>query len=99
MANFLPEDKRNPDVIAFLKGRATGALTVLDRHLGGREWIVGDDISTADLSCVGYMFFQDEYDFDWASVPNLVAWRDRIAALPRWKHPYELMPGHPRQAG
>ncbi len=95
MANFLPEDKRNPEVIAFLKGRATAALKVLDRHLDGRDWIVGDDLSTADLSCVGYMFYREHYDFDWGTVPNVDAWRDRIAALPRWKHPHELMPGHP----
>ena len=99
MANFLPEEKRNQDVIAFLQSRAVTALKVLDRHLEGRAGIVGDELSTADLSCIGYMFFQDEYDFDWGSVPNLSAWRDRIAALPRWKHPYELMPGHPRAAG
>jgi len=24
---------------------------------------------------------------------NLVAWRERIRALPGWKHPYDLMPG------
>lgn len=95
MANFLPEEKRSADVIAFLKGRAVTALKVLDRHLDGRDWIVGDELSTADLSCVGYMFYRDEYDFDWRTVPNVVAWRDRIAAQPRWKPPYELMPGHP----
>jgi glutathione S-transferase len=22
-------------------------------------------------------------------------WLDRIKALPGWKHPYDLMPGHP----
>ncbi len=37
LANFLPEEKRNADVIAFLKGRAVAALKVLDRHLEGRE--------------------------------------------------------------
>jgi glutathione S-transferase len=98
MANFLPEDKRNPEVIAFVKGRAVIALKVLDRHLAGRDWIIGADLSTADLSCVGYMFFEDEYDLDWGTLPNLVAWRERIAAQPGWKHPYDLMPGHPRPA-
>ena len=95
LANFLPEDKRNPDVIAFQKGRAVGALKVLDRHLDGRDWIVGDELSTADLSCCGYMFYPEHYDFDWGTVQNVTAWRDRIAALPGWKHPHELMPGHP----
>lgn len=98
MANFLPAEKRNPDVIGFVKIRAAAALAVLDQHLAGRDWIVGDALSTADLSCVGYMYFTDEYDFDWHGVPNLVAWRDRISALPGWKHPYQLMPGHPRPA-
>ena len=95
LANFAPEKIRNPDVIAFHKGRASGALGVLNRHLEGRDWIVGDALSIADLSCVGYMYYTDEYDFDWSSVPNVVAWRDRIAAQPGWKHPHDLMPGHP----
>jgi glutathione S-transferase len=98
LSNFLPEEKRNHDVIAFVKGRAVTALNVLDRHLAGRDWIVGSDLSTADLSCAGYMFFPEHYDFDWGTVPNVTAWRDRIAALPRWKHPHELMPGHPVEA-
>jgi glutathione S-transferase len=96
LANFLPEDKRNPDVIAFLEGRATTALGVLEAHLAGREWIVGNDLSTADLSCIGYLFYTDHYPIDWASdYPNVTAWRDRIAGLPGWKHPHDLMPGHP----
>ena len=97
MANFLPAEKRNEDVIGFVKARAVAALTLLDRHLQGRDWIVGGEISTADLSCVGYMFYPEHYDLDWSSVPGITAWRDRIAALPGWKHPHELMPGHPME--
>jgi len=96
MTNFLPEEKRSDDVIGFLAQRATGALKVLDGHLSGREWIVGRNVSIADLSCIGYMFYRDEYPIEWDRYPHLVAWRDRVAALPGWKHPYDLMPGHPR---
>lgn len=95
LRTFAPEKMRNPDVIAFQKGRAVGALKVLNAHLDGRDWIVGDALSIADLSCVGYMYYTDHYDFDWHEVPNVSAWRDRIAALPGWKHPHDLMPGHP----
>ncbi len=95
LRNFAPEKMRSPDVIGFCKGRAVGALKVLDAHLAGRDWIVGDALSVADLSCIGYMYYTDHYDFDWSTVPNVVAWRDRIAALPGWKHPHDLMPGHP----
>jgi len=95
LANLAPEAMRNADVIGFLAGRARLAFGVLDRHLAGRDWIVGDAMTIADLSCIGYMFYQDEIAVDWAEYPNLVAWRERIRALPGWQHPYDLMPGHP----
>jgi glutathione S-transferase len=34
-----------------------------------------------------------------ADYPNIDRWRNQIAALPGWKHPYDLMPGHPIEAG
>ena len=95
MTNFLPEKNRNADVIAFLMGRAKTAMTILEKHLDGRDWIVGEEMSIADLSCVGYMYYTDEIDVDMAQFPNISRWRDAIAALPGWKHPYDLMPGHP----
>jgi glutathione S-transferase len=94
LTNFVPEDKRSADVVAFLEGRGRAALGVLDGHLAGRDWIVGDTMTVADLSCAGYMFYEDEFPIDWAAeYPNLTAWKDRIRALPGWKHPYDLMPG------
>ena len=96
LLNFVPAEKRSADVIAFLEGRARGALGILDGHLKGRDWIACDRMTIADLSCAGYMFFTDEFPIDWGKeFPNLVAWRERIRALPGWKHPYDLMPGHP----
>ncbi len=98
MTNFLAPEKRVPEVIAFLGGRMGAALKVLEAHLTGRSWIVGTAPTTADLSCVGYMFYGPEFGFDDARFPAITAWRDRIAALPGWKHPYDLMPGHPLPA-
>lgn len=95
MQLYLPEKHRKQDVIDFLMGRATNALKVLDRRLEGRDWIVGEGPTTADLSCAGYMYFLEEIDIDPADTPNIARWRDRIAAMPGWKHPYDLMPGHP----
>ena len=47
----------------------------------------------------GYLYFDDEIGIDWkASHPAIAAWLDRIAQMPRWRHPYQLLPGHPRPA-
>jgi hypothetical protein len=49
----------------------------------------------ADLSMAGYLFFpKDESGYDLAaSHPAVHGWLDRIAALPGWRAPYDLLPG------
>ena len=95
LMNFIPEDKRPTEVIAFYSGRLRAALAVLDTHLQGRNWIAGEAITTADISCCGYLFYPEPFGFDRADWPNIDAWLDRISAVPGWKHPYDLMPGRP----
>ena len=95
MMNFVPEDKRPGEVIAWLSGRLKSALTVLDTALAGRSWLVGDRITLADIACCGYLFYPEPFTFDRKDYPNIDAWLDRIAAQPGWKHPYDLMPGSP----
>ena len=75
--------------------RAETAWKVLDAHLGTRRFIVGDKLTIADLSACGYLFFDDELAVDWNRFPGIRDWLTRIREEPRWKHPYELLPGHP----
>lgn len=89
--NFLPPEKRPAEVIAFLQARLKSAYKVLDAHLEGREWIVGSVVTVADLSCCGYLYYPEPFGFDRKEWPHIDRWLDRIAALPGWKHPYELM--------
>ncbi len=95
IANFLPEDKRPAGAIPFLQGRLKAAYAILNSHLAGRDWVVGDAPSIADLSCCGYLYYPEPFGFDRADWPHIDDWLDRIADLPGWKHPYELMPGKP----
>jgi len=87
-----------PDVLAEFRKRAETAWGVLDAHLAGRTHVVGDRLTIVDLSMCGYLFWPDEIGVDWAAYPNIAAWLARIAATPRWRPPYELLPGHPRPA-
>jgi len=95
LMNFLPEDKRPAPVIAFMQGRLKAAYQVLEAHLNGRDWIVGDGLSNADISCCGYLYYPEPFGFDRADWPNIDAWLTRISETPGWKHPYDLMPGNP----
>lgn len=95
LMNFLPEDKRPLEVIGFSQGRLAAAYTVLNAHLEGRKFIVGDGLTNADLSCCGYLYYPEPFGFERLDYPNIDRWLDTIAALPGWKHPYDLMPGSP----
>lgn len=89
----------NPDVMTEFRKRAEVAWGILDAHLGQRSYVVGDRLTIADLSMCGYLYFGDEIGVDWTtSHPNVGAWLARIAQTPRWRHPYQLMPGHPLPA-
>jgi glutathione S-transferase len=95
LMNFLPEDKRPDQVIGFMQGRLKAAYATLNAHLEGREWIVGDGITNADLSCCGYLYYPEPFGFDRAEWPHIDAWLTRLSETPGWKHPYDLMPGNP----
>lgn len=95
LMNFLPEDKRPQEVIAFNQGRLRAAYAVLDTHLEGRDWIVGDAVSNADLSCCGYLYYPEPFGFERAAWPNIDRWLGNLSATPGWKAPYDLMPGAP----
>jgi glutathione S-transferase len=90
----------DPAVLAFLKGRIDGNLAILDKRLARSPYVLGDRPTIADLSLVAYLYYPaEEFGFDIAAEHNnIAAWLDRVKALPGWKHPYDLMPGHPLPA-
>jgi glutathione S-transferase len=85
-------------VTEFLRSRVNTNLALLERQLAGRAFVTGERASIADLSICGYLYWPDEFGVAWADYPNIEAWLARIAALPGWVHPYQLMPGHPLPA-
>ncbi len=84
-------------VMAFLKARIDNNLAIVDKRLAGRPFILGARPTIADISLCAYLYYPAaEFGFDIADMNmNIGAWLERIAALPHWAHPYDLMPGHP----
>ena len=90
----------DPVVLEFLKGRAASALAILDQRLSHSPYLLGAEPTIADVSLTSYLYYPpEEFGFDIASQhKNIGAWLDRIKTLPRWAHPYDLMPGYPLPA-
>jgi glutathione S-transferase len=84
-----------PQVLTFLRTRLDDFLEIVEQHLGHQPFVVGDRPTVADVSMVGYLFFPSEesgYNFA-ASHPAVHAWLGRVASLPGWRAPYDLLPG------
>jgi glutathione S-transferase len=85
----------DPAVMGWLKGRIDGAYAIVDKHLAGRDWMVGNAPTIADFSLSGYVFYPVEesgYEIE-GRFPNIAAWRERLKRLPGWGDPYEVLPG------
>ena len=91
LLNFMPEGKRPKGAIDFISARLQTAYAVLDHALKDRDWLVGDSISVADISCCGYLFYEEPFGFNRSDWGNIDSWLARISSTPGWKHPYDLM--------
>ena len=55
---------------------------ILEAHLEGRRYIVGDALTLADYAFGCSEFFQHRIPFDWSAYPNINAFYDRMRAEP-----------------
>ncbi len=64
--------------------RSTGyaALKAMERHLGEREYFVGERFTIADISLYAYTHVAPEGGFDLEPYPAVRAWLERVAAQP-----------------
>ncbi|MFV0410473.1 MAG: glutathione S-transferase family protein [Paracoccus sp. (in: a-proteobacteria)] len=95
LQNFIPADKRPQGAVDYLRGRLSAAYKVLNDHLAGRDWVADNAPTITDFACCGYLYYPEPFGFERTEWPHIDRWLDGIAALPGWKHPYDLMPGNP----
>ena len=95
LMNFLPEAKRPQQVIEFNQARLKASYKILNAALEGRDFLVGDAITHADMTCCGYLYYPEPFGFDRSAWPNIDRWLTNISETPGWKAPYDLMPGSP----
>jgi glutathione S-transferase len=67
-------------------------LAVLDAHLSGHEWLVGQRATIADLSVFAYTHVCGEASFELERFPAVVHWLERVRALPGFVDDLEPYP-------
>jgi glutathione S-transferase len=86
-------------VMAHFRPLAEEALGFMERSLAGRDWLVGEACTIADIGCWGRMVFMAEGGMDIARWPNVEAWSRRLAAMPGFALPYDLIPKKDQEIG
>jgi glutathione S-transferase len=57
---------------------------VLEHHLAGREYLVGDTLTIADYSMVTFESYRPIVPLDWKAYPNVNAYFDRVGKSEHW---------------
>ena len=82
-------------MLAFLRRRLDDFLGILNHHVHDRPFVIGDHPTIADISLMAYLSFpvhESGYDLG-TTQPAIDTWLSRMASLPGWQAPYDLLPG------
>ena len=97
LINFFPKDKRPQPVIDFNLARLKSSYGILENALTDKDFLVGNNISHADMTCCAYLYYPEPFGFERDDWPNIDRWLGNISTIPGWQHPYDLMPGNPSE--
>ena len=82
---WLQHTDMTPEREAMLPAKKAGgyaALDVMENRLGGRDWLVGDGMTIADIALYAYTHVAHEGGFELDDYPAVRGWLARVAATP-----------------
>ena len=68
---------------AFFKDRVMGKFKYIDSQLAGRDYLMGSQFTVADAYLFTMLSWADRMKFDLSAMPNLLAYKARVAARPK----------------
>jgi len=78
-------EKRNPQAIENGTKKTAEVLARLDAALAGRNFLIGDQLSMADIAFGGVVYLVNNVAFDRPKLANFDAWYARISARPAFR--------------
>jgi glutathione S-transferase len=75
----------NEAIVATAQTDLARFAPVLERHLVGRQYVVGNGLTIADYSMIPFEGYRAAVPFDWMAYPNINAYFDRIRKVDAWQ--------------
>jgi glutathione S-transferase len=63
---------------------------ILNDHLRGREWLVGDGLTVADFVVAAPLPYAKDAQIPLAEFPEVRRWHDQLNAFDAWRNPYPV---------
>jgi len=90
--------KFDPATLDMYAAEGKVALKLLDDHLKGRTWVVGNGPTIADIELYGVAYYAADGGFELADYSNVEAWMARFEALPGYGKPEAILPKESKAA-
>ncbi|NLB30365.1 MAG: thiol:disulfide oxidoreductase [Alcaligenaceae bacterium] len=81
-----------PYAIARYENETRRLYRILNEQLSGKNFIIGDDYTIADMACYPWALYADSQNVNLDDYPNVQAWIKRIDERPATKAAYALVP-------
>ncbi|MFO1116260.1 MAG: glutathione S-transferase family protein [Beijerinckiaceae bacterium] len=69
-------------------GECVKYAKVLNAHLAGKQYVACGRLTIADFQLAGMAHYWREAEMPFKDFPNIVAWLDRLDAMPAWADPW-----------
>jgi glutathione S-transferase len=70
--------------VAGKREAGNAALKLMNDHLTGRDWFVGEDVSLADICLFAYTHVARDAEFRLGAYPHVLSWIERIEKQPNF---------------
>lgn len=91
--HVLAPDKRDASVASAAEAKLPRPLDLLESHLGGSPWLLGDAFTVADLNVASLLYTAWYNQVDLGRWPRMKAWLDRCLERPAAKRARKLREG------
>lgn len=77
-----PPEERNPEEARLGMAESRPRMALVDEHLAGRDFLLGQPFTVADLNLASVWYGAWRNGFDLSPYPRLAAWLDRCLTRP-----------------
>ena len=81
----------DPSLVAFAEDATRKFSAILDAHLGGKRFVMGDKLTLADFDLAATFTHISRMSLPYAEFPNVTAWQQRLLdEVPAWSRTRDL---------